>query len=61
MNPYGLSVSYNELQRYHDDMAGLIVDSCNGKVSIPSMFDTENFTMAAFGNFDHEEAVLSGI
>ena len=60
MNHYGLSVSYNELQRYHDDVAGLIVDSCNGKLPIPSMFDTGNFTVAAFDNFDHEEAVLSG-
>ena len=61
LNHYGLAISYNELQRYHNDMARLIVQSSFGNVPMPSQFDPEMFTIAAFDNFDHEEATLSGI
>ena len=42
-------------------MASFIVKSSLGNVPMPSQFDPEMFTIAAFDNFDHEEATLSGI
>jgi len=42
-------------------MASLVIDQSNGEVPLPSMFHPEHFTSAAFDNFDHEEATLSGI
>lgn len=38
-----------------------IVLSSSGKVPMPSQFEPDMFTIAAFDNFDHEEATLSGI
>ena len=37
------------------------VKYCNSIVSISSNFDRLNFTTAAFDNFDHEEATISGM
>ena len=42
-------------------MASFIVKSSHRKVPMPSQFEPEMFTLAAFDNFDHEEATLSGI
>ena len=42
-------------------MASYIVLSSSVKVPMPSQFDPDMFTIAAFDNFDHEEATLSGI
>ena len=60
-NHLGLSVSYEELLRYHNDMANLIVDKSQDNVPLPSHFDSNMYTTAAFDNFDHEEATASGI
>lgn len=60
-NHFGLMISYEELKRYHNNMASLIVKSAQGNVPLPSQFDPEMFTIGAFDNFDHEEATVSGI
>ena len=60
-NHFSLSVSYDELLRYPNDLAKLTVESSRGNVSLPSHFDSGNFTAAAFDNFDHEECTSSGI
>lgn len=61
LNHFGLAVSYDELLRYHTDMASIINEMSEGKVPLPSHFDPTSFTIGAFDNFDHEEATLSGI
>ncbi len=60
-NHFGLSVSYDEILRYHSDLASLTVTNSQSNVPLPSHFNTDMFTTAAFDNFDHEEATLSGI
>ena len=60
-NHFGLCTSYDELLRYQNDMASFTIESCEGGVPFPSNFNSNMFTMAAFDNFDHEEATLSGI
>ena len=59
-NHFSLSVSYDELLRYHNDLAKLTVKSSRGNVHSPSHFDPGNFTTAAFDNFDHKECTSSG-
>lgn len=61
LNHFGLSISYNELVRYHDDLTSYVAKNCDKKVPLPSHFDTGTFTICAFDNFDHDEATLSGI
>ena len=61
LNHFGLSISYDELLRYHNDMAAYVLESSDTKVPLPSHFDPESETMGAMDNFDHEEATLSGI
>ena len=60
-NHFSVSVSYDELLRYHNDLAKLTVKSSRGNVPLPSQFVPRNFTTAAFDNFDHEECTSSGI
>ena len=60
-NHFSLSVNYDELLRYHNNLAKLTVESSRGNVPLPSHFDPGNFTTAAFDNFDHEECTSSGI
>ena len=60
-NRYGLCSSYDELLRHHTDMATFIVESSSNEVPFPSHFGSSQFTIAAFDNFDHDEATLSGI
>ena len=42
-------------------MAMFIVASGEEKIPFPSHFDPSVFTVAAFDNFDHDEATLSGM
>ena len=42
-------------------MARFVVESSGVDVPFPSNFERSQFTIAAFDNFDHEEATLSGI
>ena len=61
MNHQGLSISYNELLRYHKNMSAYIMQRGEDKVPIPCHIKLDAFTMGAFDNFDHEEATMSGI
>ena len=58
-NHYELAVTYNELHRYHNDMASFIVPSSLEKVPQTSQFDPKIFSLDAFDHFNHEEATLS--
>ena len=58
-NHYGLAITYNELHGYLNDIASFIVQSSLEKVPVTSQFDPKMFTLAAFDNFNHEEAILS--
>jgi hypothetical protein len=60
-NHCGLSISYDEIRQYHNDMAALTVETSKDTVPLPSHFDHQMYTTAAFDNFDHEEATDSGI
>lgn len=60
-NHFGLCSSYDELMRHHNDIASYTVESSTENVPFPSHFDKSQFTIAAFDNFDHDEATLSGI
>lgn len=61
-NRFGLCTSYDELARFHNDMAMFIVASDEEQlIPFPSHFDTSVFTTAAIDNFDHNEATLSGM
>ena len=52
---------YDELLIYQNDMTSFKIEACEGDVPFPSNFSRNMFTTAAFDNFDHEEATLSGI
>ena len=60
-NRLGLCNSYDELLRFQNDLASFIVENNAHRVPFPSNFDKSQFTVAAFDNFDHNEATLSGI
>ena len=60
-NHLGMCISYNKLMRFQSDMASYIVEASEESVPFPSHFNRSMFTMAAFDNFDHDEATLSGI
>ena len=60
-NNFGLCISYDELMRIHHDIASYTVQSAENGMPLPSSLDANNFTIAAFDNFDHNERTLSGI
>ena len=60
-NHFGLSTSYDDLLRYHNDIASFVVESSETHVPLPSHFNPELHTMGAFDNFDHEEDTESGV
>jgi len=60
-NRYGLCIRYDEVQRHHNDIDRFIIESSSDEVPFPSHFGSSQFTIAAFDNFDHDEATLSGI
>jgi hypothetical protein len=47
-SPIGLSVSYDELLRHHNDLANYVVESSEGHVHVPSTFDPSLFTFGFF-------------
>ena len=61
LNHLGLSVSYDEVLRYQTDLATYTISTSSVVIAILSHFDPNCFTLAAFDNFDHEEATPSGI
>ncbi len=60
-NHFGLTMSYDELMRYHNDMASYVVESHGENIPLPCHFDPTIMTSAAIDNFDHEEGTLSGV
>ena len=60
-NHQGVCMSYDDLKRYHDDIASFIDDTSNDNVPLPSHFLPGVHTIGAFDNFDHEEHTESGI
>ena len=61
LNHLGISVIYDEILRYQNDLANLVCTIGIDDVPLPSHLNPEKFTTAAFDNFDHEEATLSGL
>ena len=60
LNRFGLAISYDELFRYHSDMASFVAEASQGQVPLPSHFNPSSFTLGAFDDFDQEEATLVG-
>ena len=60
LNKFGLTISYDEILRYHSDMASYVSGTNQNHVPIPSHFKPSQFTLGAFDNFDHEETTISG-
>ena len=61
LNKFGLVITYDELMRYHSDMASYVTEISRNHVPFPSHFNPSEFTIGALDNFDHEEGTLSGI
>ena len=60
-NRLGLCSSYDEVQRVQNALANFTVERSTTRVPFPTHFDEQKFTVAAFDNFDHNEATLSGV
>ena len=60
-NHMGLSISYPELRKYHNDLASYVVSKNSSDVPLPSHFQKDIHTTAAFDNFDHNERTPSGL
>lgn len=60
LNHLGLCVSYDEILRYHTDLAQFTSQQGDEVVPLPSHFSPELYTTGAFDNFDHNEDTLSG-
>lgn len=61
LNHLGMSVSYDEVLRYRNDLARYTVLMARKEnVPLPSHFDVNMFTTAAFDNFDHNESTFTG-
>ena len=61
LNHLGMSVSYDEILRFQNDLADLVCKTGTDDVPLPSHLNSKNFTTASFDNCDHEEATLSGL
>ena len=61
LNHLGLSVSYDDVLRHQNDLATYTISTSSDVIALPSHFDLTCFTLAAFDNFNHEEATPSGI
>lgn len=66
LNRIGVTISYRhsalrQVQRIRTRLASYTVESSNDNVPLPSHFHPDKFTIAAFDNFDHNEATESGI
>ena len=61
LNRVGLSISYDEILRIRTRLALYTGKKCEINVPIPSHFDKNSYVTAAFDNFDHNEATISGL
>lgn len=60
-NHIGVSVSYDEVLRHRNDLSRFTILKHENNVPIPSHFDRNMFTLAAFDNFDHNESTFTGL
>ena len=61
INRIGACVSYNTVRKYREQLANYTVKAGSSNVPIPSHFNTDDFTSAAFDNFDfNDRSSLSG-
>ena len=60
-NHFGLGISYQKLRRYHNDLASYVLSQNSDGVPLPSHFQKNIHTTAAFDNFDHNEHTPSGL
>ena len=61
LNHLGISVSYDEVFRHQTYLTNYTINTSSAVLPLPSHFDPKSFTVAAFHNVDHEEAMLSGL
>ena len=61
LNRLSLSITYDEVLRIRTRLAEYTQISCQSSVPLPSHFDPQSYITAAFDNFDHNEASLSGL
>ena len=60
-NYLGLGISYNELRKIHYDLASYVIKKDNNNVPLPSHFQSDIHTIAAFYNFDHNKHTSTGL
>ena len=60
LNKIGLSISHDQVFRIRTALAANALNSSES-IPMPGHFDPQVYVTAAFDNFDHEEATLSGI
>jgi len=56
LNHLGISVNYDEILRYRNDLADLVCTNRTNDVPLPNHLNPEKFTTATFDNFDHYPA-----
>lgn len=61
LNRLGLSISYDEILRIRTRLALYTTTISENRVPLPIHFNSTNYVTAAFDNFDHIEATLSGL
>ena len=61
LNHIGVSISYWEILRIRTALSNYTVQFCQSGIPIPSHFDPSSFVTAAFDNFDHQVASISGL
>lgn len=60
LNRLGLSISYDEVERYRVGLATYTARLAENLTPLPSHFNPEAFTTVAFDNFDHDTFSISG-
>lgn len=61
LNRLGLSISYDKVLRIRARLAAYALKISENQMPIPSHFDTNGYVTVAFDNFDHNEALISGL
>ena len=61
LNHLGLSISYDHILRIRTCLACYTEMSCENCMPLPSHFNPNNYTTAAFDNFDHNDSNISGL
>ncbi len=57
----GIAMGYDELLRYHNDLASYTVECSKDHVPLPCHFDPTKHCMGMFDNFDHNEDTDTGL